>query len=164
MSLCQIALAGLAAVSVLGHSGRDRFVEHMLKAHNVPRAAVGLGPLRWDPRLAADAAVWARQLSRQGRLVHERQSIEGENLWRGTVGAFDYEDMVDDWANERADYQPGLFPEVSRTGNWRDVGHYTQMVWRDTSQVGCAMAQDRQWDYLVCRYSPPGNWSGQRAY
>jgi hypothetical protein len=46
---------------------------------------------------------------------------------------------------------------VSRTGNWSDVGHYTQIVWPASQRVGCATASNRANDYLVCRYLPAGN-------
>jgi hypothetical protein len=38
------------------------------------------------------------------------------------------------------------------------------MVWRTTTQVGCATARTADEEVLVCRYSPPGNWIGQTAY
>ncbi|MDB5672173.1 MAG: Fis family transcriptional regulator, partial [Alphaproteobacteria bacterium] len=47
--------------------------------------------------------------------------------------------------------------QVSSSGHWSDVAHYTQMIWRDTDRIGCALYSTRQWDYLVCRYAPPGN-------
>ena len=56
----------------------------------------------------------------------------------------------------------GIFPAVSTSGNWTDVGHYTQMIWKGTSRLGCAVHKGRHWDFLICRYSPPGNVVGQR--
>jgi hypothetical protein len=58
-------------------------------------------------------------------------------------------------------FVPGIFPDVSKTGNWADVGHYTQMVWRTTTAVGGARATGGGNDVLVCRYSPPGNVIGE---
>jgi hypothetical protein len=89
---------------------------------------------------------------------------EGENLFTGTRGAYTYHEMVDLWVAERKDYVPGVTPNFSRTGNPEAVAHYTQIVWRDTTRVGCALASNRTDDYLVCRYSPPGNVIGERVY
>ena len=57
----------------------------------------------------------------------------------GTRGAFSPEQMVGNWIAEKAHYRHGQFPYVSRTGNWADVAHYTQVVWRGTTHVGCAI-------------------------
>jgi len=45
-------------------------------------------------------------------------------------------------------------------------GHYTQVVWRSTTTVGCAMAvcKDSQEQIWVCQYQKPGNWVGQKPY
>jgi len=43
-------------------------------------------------------------------------------------------------------------------------GHYTQIVWRDTKQVGCGVARDNRREIWVCNYDPPGNWVGHRPY
>jgi hypothetical protein len=60
-------------------------------------------------------------------------------------------------------FVPGVFPAVSRTGNWIDVAHYTQIVWPTTTRVGCAIYSSRSWDFLICRYSPSGNIDGRRV-
>ena len=138
-----------------------------LKVHNAERARLGLPPLAWDPDLAAQAADWARVLTAKGRLEHsprDQRPGQGENLSMGTRGAFGATALMQGWVAERKDYLHRPFPDISRTGNWKDVGHYTQVVWRDTTAVGCAMASSPRWDYVVCRYSPPGNHMGERAY
>lgn len=64
--------------------------------------------------------------------------------------------------NEKRIFTPGAFPSaVSRSGNWSDVAHYTQMIWRGTTRVGCALHKAGEWDYLICRYAPAGNVVGQ---
>lgn len=71
--------------------------------------------------------------------------------------------MIESFGNEKQYFVGGIFPDVSSTGDWQDVGHYTQVVWRDTTEVGCAIASANGNDILVCRYSPPGNVPGQPA-
>jgi hypothetical protein len=105
-------------------------------------------------------------LARLGRLVHsprESRPGERENLamaWHGTLSP---EQLVGMWSKEKTLLQPGIFPNVSRTGQWEDVAHYTQMVWPTTTHVGCAIFA-AQWDYLICRYSPPGNKDGKSLF
>ena len=140
--------------------------QRLLAAHNRERAAVGAAPLRWDPRLAAAAASYGPALASKGGLEHSPKASrpgQRENLWMGTRGAYSPEQMVGNWAEEKAMLRPGAFPNVSKTGNWLDVAHYTQMIWKGTTHVGCAVHSTRHWDYLICRYSPPGNIDGQRV-
>jgi Cysteine-rich secretory protein family len=89
---------------------------------------------------------------------------QGENLWAGTAGAYSYSQMVQGWGDEKQYFRAGSFPEVSSTGNWADVGHYTQMIWKNTTAVGCAVATGGGMDVLVCRYNPSGNFIGQPVY
>jgi hypothetical protein len=137
----------------------------LLAMHNLERSRVNSPPLAWDPQLAAAAASYGPTLARMGRLEHSpRNSRPGqrENLWMGTRGAFSPEQMVGSWIEERNAFRPGVFPAVSRTGDWSDVAHYTQLIWKETTRVGCAIQPAGQWDYLICRYSPPGNIDGRR--
>ena len=91
-------------------------------------------------------------------------SREGENLWTGTRYAYAYTEMMGHWVAEKRDFINQPTPGFSRTGKFEDVAHYTQIVWRGSTQVGCAMSSNKTDDYLVCRYSPPGNVFGERAY
>jgi hypothetical protein len=79
----------------------------------------------------------------------------------GTHNAFSIEAMVGGWASERRFFTAGIFPNNSRTGNWEDVGHYTQMIWPTTTRIGCAIASTGRIDYLVCRYAGAGNIDGR---
>jgi hypothetical protein len=138
----------------------------LLVVHNRERAELGIRPLAWDPALAAAASAYARELVVRGRLEHSPAGTrpnQGENLWMGTHARYSLEAMARGWAAEKRIFRRGIFPDVSSSGKWADVGHYTQMIWRGTTHVGCALAQGRGWDYLVCRYSPPGNIVGQRV-
>jgi hypothetical protein len=140
----------------------------MLAAHNRARAEVGVAPLVWDERLLTSARAYAEEMARTRRFAHAAQPIggptrEGENLWTGTRDAYRYREMIGHWVAEKRDFVNGVTPAFSRTGKWEDVAHYTQIVWRGSSRVGCATASNARDDYLVCRYSPAGNVVGQRA-
>ena len=156
--------APTAAATSASSSGMRDVSARILAAHNQARAEVGAPPLQWDPSLAASAASYGPPLASIGRLVHSpRQGREGqrENLWMGPTGFHTPENMVSAWTDEKRLFRPGLFPAVSRTGQWSDVAHYTQMIWKGTTRVGCAIHSERGWDYLICRYSPPGNQDGR---
>lgn len=140
----------------------------MLDVHNRARGELGLAPLAWSRTLASAAAVHAQELARSGRLFHAQQPAgggwQGENLFAGTRGGYDYGEMARYWLAERRNFRNGPSPRFSRTGRWQDAAHYAQIVWRDTTEVGCAMEQGQAQDFLVCRYFPGGEVAGRRAY
>ncbi|MHA6317487.1 CAP domain-containing protein [Altererythrobacter sp. CAU 1778] len=169
--------AGGAAIACLwvsaGVTAQDRgrpvngFAAQLLDLHNDARGSAGVGELAWSGRLAAEAQQWANELARRGQIQHSTRDARrgaGENLWMGSAGYYDADAMIGAFIAERRNYMHGTFPQVSRTGRWTDVGHYTQIVWRETQEVGCAVAQGRQNDFLVCRYWPAGNTYGKKAY
>lgn len=137
----------------------------LLAAQNRDRAAVGVAPLVWSDRLSASAQVWAGNLAqRGGGMVHSGTTQTGENIAMWTAGRASLTQLVNLWGDERRHFIHAPFPHVSRTGNWRDVGHYTQIVWRNTREVGCALASGGGRDYLVCQYYPQGNMMGEKAF
>ena len=149
------------------NAAADRHAGRILHLHNRERAQLGLPMLEWSPQLAREARDWGHQLARKGRLEHADASTRsgtGENLWMGTANAWPVDTMVGMFIDEKRHYRHGRFPEISRTGQWADVAHYTQVIWRDTQEVGCAVVTDRGWDVLVCRYYPAGNVWGRMAY
>ena len=160
----------LASPLVIGATGRLTGLDaRLLAAHNRERSGLGLQPLAWDAALAKDAAVWAQHLAASGGIEHEEETgdaetSEGENLWQGTKGAYAPEAMVGLWIAEKANYRPGPIPAVSRTGRFEDVGHFTQIAWRGSDRVGCALASGTRDEMLVCRYRTAGNVEGERAF
>ena len=135
----------------------------MLATHNAARGDVGVKPLTWSETLAEGARTHAQWMAANGRFEHSNTGL-GENLWVGTDGAFSYADMAGKWVAEKAYYRDAPSPNNSTTGNWADVGHFTQMVWSNTTEVGCATASGNGREHLVCRYSPAGNYTGQKPY
>lgn len=133
-----------------------------LSEHNAARADYDVPALQWSDALAADARKWAKHLASTGGFRHSGQNGQGENLWRGTKG-YSAREMVALWVDEQRYYNGGRIPDVSTTGNFADVGHFTQIIWRTTKQVGCALADGRRDQVLVCRYYPAGNVMGENA-
>ena len=143
------------------------FDGRILAAHNRERQTLGLDPLNWNPALAQSAQRWADHLAQTGRFEHapeNHSAPEGENLWAGTKGYYTPEAMVNAWIREKRFFRPGTFPDNSTTGKVEDIGHYTQVVWRATREVGCAEAASANEDILVCRYAEAGNYRGEQPF
>ena len=162
---CALALFVAAVPACAGaQSFAAQFPARILAAHNAERVRAGAPPLVWDNALGNAAAVYAQQLAMTAHFGHSNRRARpgtGENLWMGSRGAFSVEAMVGGWTSEKRWFQPGVFPNVSRTGSWDDVGHYTQMIWPTTTRIGCALASNGRVDYLVCRYAGAGNIDGR---
>ncbi|MCX7863873.1 MAG: CAP domain-containing protein [Novosphingobium sp.] len=142
----------------------SRDMKSVLDLHNMARAEVGSAPLRWNPSLAAGAQGSAEEQARTGVMKHagygERTSGNfGENLSLAPRSGISPEALAKLWFDEKRFFQPGAFPNIC-TGDWSQCGHYSQMIWSQTTDVGCGFARDR-FVALVCRYSPPGNMFGQ---
>jgi hypothetical protein len=151
------------------YSGSADFANMVLAVHNRERAAVGVPPLVWSDKLVADAKPYAEHLLTTAELEHPSQEwvdthpnsvpgYEGENLaWRTNTTTVPLAQMQQGWISEKNNYHGG-------PTDFNGVGHYTQMVWRDTKEVGCATASGNGRDVLDCRYSPAGNVIGQKPY
>lgn len=129
--------------------------QQFVAAHNRVRASHCAGPLTWSAKLATVAQRWAESLRDQGCMFGHSGGQYGENLAAGTQGALDPEATVAMWYDELKLYR---FPDG---GFSMKTGHFTQVVWRGTSQVGCGHSVCNGMDIWVCEYDPPGNWEGQ---
>lgn len=141
----------------------------MLAAHNQWRSKTGVPDLKWLDDLAASAQKWADQLTKSGCTVKHSTSKHGENIyWAGAAQGSDgsssmqeisEQNVVDAWGNEVKGYD-------YTTNSCHGVcGHYTQVVWKSTTEVGCGMAvcSDKA-QIWVCQYSPRGNMVGEKPY
>jgi uncharacterized protein YkwD len=138
----------------------------ILAVHNQERAAVGVPPLVWSNELASGAQTWAQNLATTGEFAHDpnRPDGVGENIagFNPSMGVSAPGEGQSLWVDEKQNWQGGvLTPE-----NWYPTGHYTQMVWKDTQEVGCGTASGdgHPFSILVCRYNPNGNFMGQAPY
>lgn len=148
-------------------------IDQMLTAHNAARQAVGVPDLTWSAELAAYAQDWANQLMGAGGNLRHRSPAEqtlqnvGENLSGSQAtsagGALQHADrVVTAWVAEQADYDYAS----NSCAAGQVCGHYTQVVWRDTTEVGCGVARnaDATREVWVCSYAPVGNYVGERPY
>ncbi|TLS20906.1 uncharacterized protein PpBr36_10719 [Pyricularia pennisetigena] len=140
-------------------SGLSQDFQAGLSSHNAARAAVGLPPLKYNQALATEAAGYAQQLVGIGSLQHaENRNGHGENLYWQSNSVTPCTNAANAWANEKDLYggQP-----VGQ-GNFGAYGHYTQMIWKTTTEVGFGTATDGNGGiYVVARYNPAGNMLGQ---
>jgi pathogenesis-related protein 1 len=156
-------MAGTAAVQSRdlsvpsGVNSVNTLAQEMLATHNAIRAERKLPPLQWSNELAAYSRRWANTLLAKNLSMHNPNSPYGENIFIAGVGAAP-STAVKQWASESQDYD-------YRTNSCSGVcGHYTQIVWRDSRRVGCAVARGAHRDVWVCSYDPPGNYRNEWPY
>ena len=130
-----------------------------LKQHNLYRAKHDVPPLVFSTQINDVAQKYAEQLARVNRLVHSGNKHYGENLYAFTTsgqGLPRPEMVVDHWYSEIKHYN------FNKPGFHAGTGHFTQLVWKSSKELGMGIAQasDGTW-YVVGNYSPPGNIFGQ---
>lgn len=151
-------------VNMPSHNRLDGNEEQaILSHHNQVRASVRIPPLHWSDDLALHAAHWAETLATQGcKLQHSHDSSYGENLFI-TSNQDTHQAVVEAaraWENEKHYYNGQILTKA----NWSKARHYTQMVWRNTSLLGCAKAICAKGVVVVCNYDPAGNRLGEKPY
>ncbi len=153
-----------------GSAGEPAELAGITDAHNTARAAenAGLPALTWDPALAAIAKAWGSQCkSDDGALIDHNAgrsngypTYVGENIYASS-GSATGPGAVSSWVSEKKNYN---YAKNSCSGV---CGHYTQVVWKSTTKLGCALVNCPNLRYpstIICDYGPGGNMSGQRPY
>jgi pathogenesis-related protein 1 len=146
-----------------GSSVSQTQAQLVLDFHNAKRHDVGSPPLHWSPVLAAVAQNWATHLASENgcRLSHTVNGPYGENLFGGSGAPYTSLDAAKDWYSEISKYTYGAVTAA----NFAPTGHYTQMVWSRTTQVGIGQAScPGGGTVIAAEYSPPGNYIGQKPY
>lgn len=99
---------------------------------------------------------------------HNMNSGYGENLFAST-SVSNTAAVITSWADEAANYTH----DTNTCATGKVCGHYTQVVWRASKQLGCGKATcvanspfggGGTWYFWVCDYAPPGNYLGQKPY
>lgn len=174
----------------------DAFINQILTLHNTERAKYNEVPLKWDPAIAAKAAYhgercWYEHSDYEYRYyISEVSPIDeagnpipihhGENIAvrTGDVKCDDVEKatqrLFDLWNGEYWAYDciAGQ-PKEGQTSH--TYGHWYQIVWADTTHIGCAMVcgcEDfmkehgmKVWGrFLICEYGIDGNYGGARPF
>ena len=150
-----------------------------LQVHNQERARLGVSDLIWNKNLEADAKKYADYLASKEQFKHSKELQElnqGENLYRyyssttinnrkrPNLEPRDYcTDASESWLEEKKDY---VYAEIgSRKNKNKVIGHYTQMIWDSTKEIGIAYSVSKSGKvYVVARYYPTGYWVGEHPY
>ena len=141
----------------------------MIAAHNEWRAKVGVPGLKWSEKLAGIAQQWTDHLAATTCSGGHSGNEYGENIFMASARMYSDgrhelspkspKDAVDAWGSEVQWY------DYSTNSCHMECGHYTQVVWKDTKEVGCAMSvcadKTQIW---VCNYYPAGNMVGKKPY
>lgn len=147
-------------------------IRQILDAHNAYRTDVGVPALSWSDELAEYAQNWSNELvvNRGCKMQHRPYDENdpwkqkyGENIYMagGTGWTPTVLDAIADWATEKKDFD--FDKKDCKDGG--GCGHYTQMIWRNTTQVGCGTATCPNGNVIVvCNYNPAGNVSGEAPY
>lgn len=70
-------------------------------------------------------------------------------------------DAVQSWYKEIKDY---TFGQPDPGVKFSKVGHFTQLVWKDSKRLGVGKAiSGSKAVYVVCNYDPPGNFKNRYA-
>jgi uncharacterized protein YkwD len=142
------------------------FQNAILARHNYYRSKHGVPLLTLDTQLNNEAQQWANTLASTQQFKHSGVVGQGENLYLSATTANTLPDIttqannaVDSWYNEIGQYN------YSNPGFSSTTGHFTQVMWKSTTNLGCGIAsgkyQGYNGRYVVCRYTPPGNYTGQ---
>ncbi len=140
-------------------SGTD-FQKSALDAHNNYRAKHHVGKLVLNQELCDIAQKYAEELARTGNFAHSGNSFHDDNMGENLFACYGMKItgkmMTDDWYNEVKQYN------FNNPGYISGTGHFTQIVWKGSKQVGFGYAQARDgYYYGVANYYPAGNFIGE---
>lgn len=137
----------------------DNDPEDYLDAHNEAREEVGVGPLEWSDTLAEYAETYAQTRIEHCIMEHSGGPY-GENISEASDTEMDAAVGVKMWVDEKINYNH----ETNECENGECL-HYTQVVWKNTTHVGCARVNCMSgWTFITCNYDPPGNYVGLKPY
>ena len=155
----------------------DEQIEAMLEIHNKARRDVGIvSDLTWSDTIALDAQRYADTLANSGAFKHDPKNHEGysngtygENLYAAFPSKPSLSTATTAWVDEKQYYTYGKVGDDATCEIDQQCGHYTQIIWENTSKIGCAISQYKTGSYkdgyvIVCKYQTPGNFIGKTPY
>ncbi len=142
----------------------------LVRYHNKARTEVDVGPVKWSPTVAKFAQEWADEVARTGNVAHRPEEGDWKQKYGENWGSGDNYGVLmaaGDWYKEIQFYTRGT-PIPEDFASFK-AGHYTQMVWKDTTEIGAGKAVIQEGDskgklVIVCNYNPRGNITGKKPY
>lgn len=136
------------------------YIEEALKAHNELRAKHGAPPLTHAQDLTDYSQAWADKIAAKGQMEHSNckhtTGPVGENIaWSSADGPMaSAQGSVQMWYDEIKDYN------YDKPGFAMGTGHFTQVVWKDSKELGIARAVSKDGSvFTVANYRPAGNFT-----
>ncbi|KAM7257521.1 hypothetical protein ACFE04_013262 [Oxalis oulophora] len=160
MSSVAIYICLFSFVTLCQLSQGQNTPQDYLNSHNTARAQVSVGQIIWNATIATYAQNYVNQLKTNCQMVHSGGPY-GENLaW--SSGSMSGTQAVALWVNEKQYYDYS----TNQCVNGAECRHYTQVVWANSVQLGCAKVTCNNGvsTIISCNYSPPGNYVNQRPY
>jgi uncharacterized protein YkwD len=134
----------------------QKFAVEALNTHNTYRKSHGVAPLTLNWELCKYSQNWADKLAKENLFEHSdcqwKGEVVGENIAMCSGQEMTGKYMTDIWYDEIADYN---FDNPGYSG---ETGHFTQVVWKDSKELGVGFSKGRDGSYFaVANYFPPGN-------
>jgi len=135
--------------------------DDMLQQHNDYRAKHNDDPLSMDDTLMNMAQEWADHLAANNAFEHSSNDFRtvngecvGENIYMASGGEASAIDATRSWYCEVDDY----YNTINKWQNSPAIGHFTQVVWKDSHKVGFGIATGSDgMTRVVAQYQPCGN-------
>ncbi|XP_046552744.1 uncharacterized protein LOC124262302 [Haliotis rubra] len=132
--------------------------EHNRYRSKVQPPATNMLKVYWNEELALIAQAWASNCKVEHDAMNHR-NIPGV-YQIGQNWALDYHNWTQSIAGWHSEVQAFTYNGANVPDK---VGHYTQLVWADTTRVGCGFAKCNTSLFYVCNYAPAGNRGGYKT-
>ena len=137
----------------------EKIRAEILENHNYHRKRHQVDILVRNAEIEAVAQSYSDHLAEIDEMKHSGNKKYGENLfycWASRGICVSGKTSSQSWYDEVKDY------DYDNPGFAMNTGHFTQLVWKGSKQIGCgASCNNSNKCYVTCNYYPPGNYIGQ---
>jgi len=138
----------------------DQIKKDILNKHNYYRSRHQVDDLKWNKEIQVIAQAYSEKIAPGHSLVHSSNTYKGESLGENlymSYGGMSGEAASNSWYNEVDNYD--FSSHSSKDG--KVTGHFTQLVWKGSTEIGCGAACDDTYCVCCCNYYPAGNFLGK---